>query len=217
MAKLIVSPDAAELGLVATYYVVQDLRNQKSDPEFEKFKSSLCGQLLTTYTNEFIERDSTIQGYRNLRRLVGRSPRKFPCSIESLIGFLHRQGTLPNISLAVDCYNAVSLETRLTLGAHDLDKVVGNITLRRVLGDEYFVPLGNVEREDVKAGEYCYMDDSNEILCRLDYKQCDKSKIEISTTRCLFIIQGHAGTSMDALDQGREKLAALLNRFCRTP
>ena len=215
MPQLIVTREAANLGLVATYHVVEDLRNRQRDPDFDEFKDALCARLLPLYFREFVAQDRIVRGFRDLHRSVGCSPKKFPCSIEGLINFLRRHGTLPNINLAVDCYNAVSLETRLTLGAHDLDQVEGDITLRLAHGDEHFVPLGNVESEPVRAGEYCYVDESGEILCRLDYKQCDKSKIELSTTRCLMIVQGHASTASDLLDYGREKLVALVDRFCR--
>ena len=36
----------------------------------------------------------------------------------------------------------VSIETRLSLGAHDIERVHGDISLRLAKGDEYFVPLG---------------------------------------------------------------------------
>ena len=215
MPQLIVTREAAELGLVATYHVVEDLRNRQRDPDFDEFKDALCARLSSLYSQEFVARDKIVQGFRDLHWSVGCSPKKFPCSIEGLIKFLRRHGTLPNINLAVDCYNAVSLETRLTLGAHDLDQVEGNIILQLAQGNEHFVPLGRDQHEPVQAGEYCYVDESGEILCRLDYKQCDKSKIKLTTTRCLIIVQGHASTASDLLDYGRDKLVALVNRFCR--
>ena len=211
--RLVVSPEAAQLGLVTTFHVDENLLNRAGDNQFDQFKESLCARYCELYTPDFVNNDPVIEGFRDLRRTVGRSPRKYPCSIESLIGFLQRHGTLPSINLAVDIYNVVSLETRLTLGAHDLDRVDGDITLCLARGDEPFTPLGSHHREAVLAGEFCYVDNGGEMLCRLDYKQCDKSKIRLETTRCLFIIQGNRQTPVEVLDGARERLVELLNRF----
>ena len=74
--------------------------------------------------------------------------------------------------------------------------------------------MGGHPAESVGAGEYCYRDESGQILCRLDYKQCDQSKINLSTTGCLFIIQGHVQTPTSVLSQARERLIGLLHQFC---
>ncbi|MCH2116977.1 MAG: hypothetical protein MK161_04690 [Pirellulales bacterium] len=213
--RLIVTPAAAELGLVATSYVTTTLSNSKGHEEFDRLKQAALPRFLEQYTPEFVANDPVILGFRALRQAVGRSPKKYPCSIESLIGFLQRRGQLPSINLAVDIYNLVSLETRLTMGAHDLDQVDGNITLRLAQGEERFLPLGCETVESVRAGEYCYCDDT-EVLCRLDYKQCDKTKLSVDTRRCLFILQGNKNTPEEMLQQAKTRLTELLNQFCAT-
>jgi DNA/RNA-binding domain of Phe-tRNA-synthetase-like protein len=211
--RLIVTPEAAELGLVATYHVATTLSNSKEGEEFERLKQAALPRFIERYTPEFVANDPVILGFRALRQAVGRSPKKYPCSIESLISFVQRRGQLPSINLAVDIYNLVSLETRLTMGAHDLDQVAGNITLRLAKGDERFLPLGSQDVESVRAGEYCYFDDV-EVLCRLDYKQCDKTKLSADTKRCLFILQGNKNTPVEILDQAKARLTDLLGQFC---
>ena len=212
-AKLIVSPEASKLGLVAIDHLAQNVCNRERDESFEQLKFSLCSRLRQKYTPQFVKNDRLIAGFRELRKAVGRSPRKYPCSIESLIGCLQRRGSTPAINLVVDIYNVVSLETRLALGAHDLDRVDGSITLRFASGNEHFVPLGSSAAEPVHAGEYCYVDDGGEVLCRLDYKQCDKTKLSLSTKRCLFILQGNAKTTEEQLQQAKERLIELLVQF----
>ena len=213
MQQLIVTPEASALGLAAGYVVVDPIRSAPLSEEFYEFQRSICGQLATEYTPEFVAADPIIRGFRALRTAIGRSPRKRPCSIESLIGLLHRRGGLPQIHPIVDIYNLVSLETRLTLGAHDLDRVTGNITLRIVAGDEPFTPLGSDQREPVQAGEYAYVDDAGDVLCRLDYKQCDKTKLTDATSRCLVILQGNPNTPLESLDRAKERFVALWEQF----
>ncbi len=60
-------------------------------------------------------------------------------------------------------YNIISLESKLALGAHDMDCVLGNVTLRFTDGTEKFIPIGQDIPLPVNAHEYCYCDDANEV------------------------------------------------------
>ncbi len=211
---LSVDPAVCALGVYATYVEVQGLRNRESDPELEKYKRELANRLRGEYTEEFVRTDPILEGFRELRRKIGRSVRRYPASTESLVGFLRRTGKIPSINLAVDLYNVVSLETRLTLGAHDGAKVSGNIRLKIATGDEHFLPLGSEKTERVAPGDYCYVDDTDEVLCRLDYKQTDKTKITADTTHGFFIIQGNPATSPDQVAAAVDRLVNLIRKYC---
>ena len=52
-----------------------------------------------------------------------------PASI-NLIKQLEKNDDLPFINQVVDIYNIISLDTKLALGAHDMDRVDGNVILR---------------------------------------------------------------------------------------
>ena len=49
---------------------------------------------------------------------------------ENLIRLLTKREELISINKAVDIYNILSIESKLCLGAHDIDKVDGNVTLK---------------------------------------------------------------------------------------
>ena len=66
---------------------------------------------------------------------------------------------------AVNIYNILSIESKLCLWAHDIYKVDGNVTLKISAGTEKFLPLGSEELKPVKAGEYSFVDDNNEVIC----------------------------------------------------
>lgn len=213
-ASLVVSPAAAELGVMATGLVVEDLWNRGSSAELDRFRTSVCEGLLERYTRGFLKRDPVLAGFRELRRRVGGGAQGLPCSTDSLIRQLRRHGQLPSINPAVDIYNCVALETRLTLGAHDLDRVDGRVHLIRATGGESFAPLGGGPAQVLQAGEYCYADESGDILCRLDYRQAEKSRLSRATTRALFILQGNPRTTLDDLEAARARLRQLLDRYC---
>ena len=212
--RLSVAPEVSELGVVATCLVVGKVRNRASDPDFERYRQELCERLREEYTEDFVRNDPLLEGFRELRRRIGRSNRRYPCSTESLIGYLRRTGTIPSINLAVDIYNCVSLETLLTLGGHDIARIDGQVTLRFPRGDERFVPLGSAEPQAVSAGEYCYIDDNDNVLCRLDYKQGDETKITLQTTDCFYIIQGNPNTTSEGLCRAKARLLELAEKYC---
>ncbi|MEE9289017.1 MAG: phenylalanine--tRNA ligase beta subunit-related protein [Bacteroidota bacterium] len=209
-----ISPEVTNLGVTGVYLVIEGMQNRERDAEFDSLRQQSFERLKADYSDDFIERDRVLQGFRRLHTKVGCSNRKFVSSPENLIKILLRQLAIPTVNLIVDIYNYVSLETRLALGSHDLSKIDGNVTLRLSNGSERFVPLGSEEIKPVKSGEYCYIDDSNEILCRLEYRQVEKTRITLETTDCFFIVQGNEATSPEYLKKGMEQLIMLARRYC---
>jgi DNA/RNA-binding domain of Phe-tRNA-synthetase-like protein len=214
VASLAISPEVSELGIVATHLVVEELSNRRSDPDFDRLREQVFASLAARYTRGFLKRDEVLAGYRAVRRALGGDALDFPCSTEWLVREIRRSGELPSINLAVDIYNLVAAETRLTLGAHDLDRVEGRISLVRAMGGERFFPLGGGSPQSLSRGEFCYVDASGDVLCRMDYKQSEKTKLTEGTSRALFIVQGNPNTPLGSVDEARTRLHALLGRYC---
>src|SRR5579871_2572185 len=93
-----------------------------------------------------------------LHRRVGVKPRREQSSVERLLGLAIKRGELPAINSLVDAYNLVSLRSRCSLGAHDLDAIALPVTLRLLTGRESFTPLGETTPVAVTPGEYGYVD-----------------------------------------------------------
>ena len=87
------------------------------------------------------------------------------------------------------------MDTKLALGARDLDKIEGNITLRLTQGNENYIPLGSEEAKEVKAGIYSYIDDANDIICYSEIRQVDKIKVTNESKDIFFIVHGNKETS----------------------
>lgn len=85
--------------------------------------------------------------------------------VKRLLKNLLKKQEFHKINPLVDLYNLISMDTKLALGAHDLDKIEGNITLRLTQGNENYISLGSEEAKEVKAGIYSYIDDVNNIIC----------------------------------------------------
>ena len=117
--------------------------------------------------------------------------------VKRLLKNLLKKQEFHKINPLVDLYNLISMDTKLALGAHDLDKIEGNITLRLTQGNENYIPLGSEEAKEVKAGIYSYIDDANDIICYSEIRQVDKTKVTNESKDIFFIVQGNKKTSIN--------------------
>ena len=209
-----VSQAVLDLGLQGAYLRISGLRNREGDPDFEDLRESVLRVALGSLSDGSILADKQLVGFRALHDSVKRSNRKNVASPENLLRLLLERKTMPRINLLVDIYNLVSIETRLALGAHDVAFIEGNVSLRMTTGSEAFWPLGINENKGVSAGEYAYIDDANEVLCRLEVRQVEKTKVRIETTDCFYIIQGSAATAKEEVKHAVQRLVELTQRFC---
>lgn len=209
----VASPVAA-LGIEAVFVTMHGLCNRGADEQFAAITAARQEAIRASLAIDQIERDPVLAGFRQLHTTVGVSNRKNVASPETLLRLLLKRGRLPHINLLVDLYNLVSIETRLSLGAHDLRNVRGNVELRLTDGSESFHPLGQPEPEPVRPGEYAYVDDANDVLCRLEVRQAQKSKITTETTDCFLILQGNPATDATLLRDATGRLLDGITQFC---
>lgn len=209
-----ITDTAQALGLKAVCFVIEGVRNQPTHPEFEKLKAQMLAQVIQDFSFEAMRTDPILGGFRALHDAIGRSNRKNVASPESLLKLVLQTGGLPQVNLLVDIYNLVSVKTRLSLGAHDLSAINGNVQLRLTDGSETFWPMGSDKPKVVSPGEYAYIDDGHKVLCRLEVRQCESTKISLDTTDGFFIVQGHARTAETYLHEATSELLALITRFC---
>jgi DNA/RNA-binding domain of Phe-tRNA-synthetase-like protein len=195
-------------------FTLRNIENRATDREFEEIKTQLMREILADLSLTKIATDPILQGFRQLHEAVGCSNKKYIASPETLLKGLLQTGQLPHINLLVDIYNLISVKTHLSLGAHDAATVCGNIQLRLTTGEEHFWPLGSDVPKPVRRGEYAYVDDEDNILCRLEVRQADRTKIRLDTTDCMCIVQGNAATESEYLRSTTEELLTLMQRFC---
>lgn len=203
------------LGVRGAFALLTGLDNAHVDATaLTAWRESVVAQLRGELVPALLEHDPILAGFRDLHDIVGRSNKRFPSSAEALVGLFLRKGLVPVINPLVDIYNGVSLISRLSLGAHDLAHVEGDIVLRFATGTERFVPLGATTPEPISPGEYCYLDGSGEVLCRLEHRQCERTKVTAATTDCFYILQGNAATSRALVEATLDQLVTLTHRFC---
>ena len=204
------APEVTQLGATGAFLVVENFRNRASDPAFEELLSETLRNVAAAPNGD----DPVLQGFRQLHDAIHRSNKRFVAAPENLLRLVQQHGRMPRVNLLVDIYNLVSIKTRLALGAHDLAGITGDVELRLTLGSEPFHPLGAPEPTTVGKGEYAYIDGSGEVLCRLEVRQCEKTKVTLETTGAFFIIQGNRATPPAALRAAADELIRLTTAFC---
>ena len=171
-------------------------------------------ELYEAYAGLDVHADPILEGFNLLHDKTGVKRRKNIPASENLIRLLKKNHGMFYINQAVDIYNLISLESKLALGAHNIDRVEGDVTLRFTDGSERFVPIGQSEPIPVAAHEYSYCDDANEVLCRLEIRQVEKTKVDEEAQNVFYIVQGNDATPDELLRETAQRIIDLTTRYC---
>ena len=83
-----------------------------------------------------------VRGSRLMYKAFGRNPGRYRVSSEALMRRVRRSDPLYRINSVVDVNNLISVKSGLSVGAYDLDKVQGNIVMRRGAAGETYPGIG---------------------------------------------------------------------------
>lgn len=208
-----IASDVAQIGVKAVFATITGLDNRTA-PAWAEARAARLEALRGRYEGLDPHQDPILEGYNILHDRAGVKRRKNVPSSENLIKMLLKHGDIPFINQVVDIYNVISLESRLCVAAHDLDRIDGDLTVRFSDGTERFLPLGAEEPIPMNAHEYCYCDSSNEVLCRLELRQVEKTKVDESTRNILYIIEGSQATDQQFLFAVMGQILDTTVRYC---
>ena len=206
-------------GVTGAYSLLLGIDQSKTPPdEIAAFVDSVIAGVRGRAVRGLITGDPVYAGFRGLHKSFEVPTRKLLSAAETLIRYVEKRGDIPRIGPLVDVYNAVSLETRLSLGAHDLDTVTDGISVRLTTGAERYHPVGTAEPEPVRPGEYSYIDGrgtdgAGDVICRLEVRQSEKTKVTPATRNVFLIVQGNAATPPADVRAGHDRLIGLLQQF----
>lgn len=155
-----------------------------------------------------------ISSWRELYRSFGTKAADYRPSAEALIRRAVKDGGLPTINTAVDAYNAVSLKHLVPMGGFDLDRVVGDISLRYSEGGEKFTPLGPAAAEETYLGEVVYADDDRVLTRRWNYRDCEETKITVDTVNVVMFVDGSPLIPRRVVEEALGDLEELLKILC---
>jgi len=156
--------EVSALGAHAAFLVIRNLDNSQYSDTIKNKIELFYTSFLQEYSIENLENDPNIIGYRSLHNDVNITDKSLVASPESLIKILIKHKSFRPINFLVDTYNYIAIKNKISIGAHDLRHIYGNVRLCFTEGDERFIPLGQKKQQMIGIGEYCYIDDKNEII-----------------------------------------------------
>jgi DNA/RNA-binding domain of Phe-tRNA-synthetase-like protein len=210
-----IAEECLQLGLRAGAIVFRNLVIAAASAELRAEINQAIQAVRDTFVGHAAVRSCPeVAAFQQLHRRAGVNPRKEQSSVERLLLLALKRGELPAINSLVDAYNLVSLRTRCSLGAHDLNAIALPVSLRLLTGQESFTPLGENAPAAVRPGEYGYVDAANRLLCRLDVRQADFSKVTQRTRNVLLIVEGTAEHDPEALRRAVEDVIEVVMRYC---
>lgn len=215
MTNFYVKKDVLDSGVKILFAIIRGMNNKSVSDEWLSYRNDILKNLFEEYKDLNPKEDLVLEGFNILHDNTGVKRRKNIPSSENLIKlFKKNNGEIHFINQIVDIYNLLSLKSKLSLGAHDLSKVEGNVTLRFTDGTEKFDAIGSTEAVVANPHEYSYIDDSNEVLCRLEIRQVKKTAVNENTTDVFFIVEGNEFTSDDYVYDVTNELILLVTKYC---
>ena len=212
--NFIVEDKVKDLGVKILGLKIEGIDNNLSDSEFDIWRENKINELINKYKEYDLKSDKVIEGFYELHQKVGVPRRKNLPASENLIKLLIKREDLVHINKAVDIYNIISIDSKLCLGAHDIDKVSGNVTLKICNGTENFIPLGSEEAKPINNGEYSFVDDSKDVICWVDIRQVDKTKVTEESKNILYLIIGNQENSYQELENVANEISDITTKYC---
>ena len=191
-----------------TGWLRASLKNGGTSLRVEAMKKSLKGRLEDIgLTAETVAAHPDIRRWRETFSKMGVKPSKYKSSIEALLRRVFKE-ELWSVSDVVDCYDCVSALNLLPMGAHDMAKLKGNMTLRYAEDGEKFYPLGAGDTViECKAEQIVYADDEK-ICCWLwNHRDTREASVDADTKEALFIADCAFNTEWRSVEEGLAALA----------
>jgi DNA/RNA-binding domain of Phe-tRNA-synthetase-like protein len=166
---------------------------------------------------ETLAEQPALKSWREAFRAFGAKPADFRPSIEAMARRVLRGDPLPSINAIVDIGNVISLRHLLPAGAHAIDHLTGDISLRLADGNEDFVALGSQDGaapEHPLPGEVIFAEGSTVLTRRWVWRQGSHTLTLPESTMIEFNIDGLQPTSLDEVNEAGKATAALISQFC---
>ncbi|MCD6434496.1 MAG: methionine--tRNA ligase [Candidatus Diapherotrites archaeon] len=206
--KVSVSPELKKLGLKVYSAVIEGVKVKRKSRALEKEKQEIVIKVKDKLTGK--EYNRLIEGYEKIYEKLGIKVRN---SVRNLVEQVLANGRLPQINTAVDSYNLVSLEKAVVVGAHDIDKLKGDIRFEFYDGKKPFVPLEEKQQRKIPENSFVVVDDER-VICFADEKQCDETKIDLATKNIVIYVQGNSLMSEAYCKEALRKICDKIIAYC---
>lgn len=193
--------------------VAEGISDRGFGAEIEKVLAATVKEVHSILQGGDLKERKEIAVWREAFGRLGINPNKYPSSIEALLKRIAKKPEFPSINPVVNLVNAIGIKNMVPMGAHDLDKLKGDIQIRFSRQGELFTPFGSSQPEEVPPGEVVYADDL-EVRTRMwVWRQGEKAKVTPDSRRIFFPIDGFKGVTEENILAARDELLQYLPEF----
>jgi len=200
-----------KLGVFIAYRFIYDVRVEKSGERLREEIRIITDTIRRKYCLNELRNDPIIRAYRKFLWKIGIDPTKTRPSSEALLRCILRGKALPSINNIVDIGNLVSIQTRISIGIYDLDRIEGSLVLRLSREGEEFSPIGS--RKLVLRGNMVVLSDNKRIIHVYPYRDCLDTIITSNTKNALAIGAGVPGIPRKHVFQAIELLGKYIEKY----
>lgn len=193
--------------------VIEGVSVKKEAKELEVYKEEVLLKLKELTTEE-ISKIPSVKAYRRLFKAFGVDWHSRRPSVEALLRRVATGKGLYKVNTLVDTYNLAVLESKVSLGAFDLDRLSLPKVLRLAKEGEEIVLLGESQPTVIREGELIYADRKGPVTLDVNYRDCDRTKITAATKNILLIADGCEEISSDEVVRSLERGVEFITRFC---
>lgn len=195
-------------------WLLAEVKVLPSNEYVEKMKKNLIGMLNDIgISQDTMMLHPDVAGWREVYSKMGVKPSKYRSSLESLLRRIFK-GELWSVSNVVDCYDSVSALNLLPMGAHDVEKINGDLILRFGLDGEKFYPLGAGDSViDVAPKNIVYADEEK-ICCWLwNHRDTREASLSEKTKKAVFLVDQAFNTEWKTVREGLDSLSLELEKI----
>ncbi len=209
--KFIVKREALDLGLKVVGIIIKNINNSQMNKDILIFKEKAYKELKEKYKNFNIETDLILRGFNEIHKKIDIKRRKNIPINEYIIKRFLKSEPLEEGNCLIELYNIITLDSRLFIAIHDLDKIKGDVTLE-ITNNKKYVTVKN-EIKTINQDEYVYMD-AQDVIYRLDVDQSQKTLFTDNTKNIFITLEGNEATSAEYLMEVASEIIDLITTYC---
>lgn len=210
--KFTVEREVLDLGLKVIGILITNVDNKTQDEFFLTFKDKAYKALKQKYQDFDIETDMILKGFHELHKKINVKRRKNTPISENILKRFLKEEKMPDTNKLISIYNIVTLDSRLSIGMHDIDKISGNVNLKIAGADEKYTSItGKIKT--LNQNQYVYTDKKN-IIFKLEVYQNPKTFVTETTKNIFITVQGNEATSAEYLMEVASEIIHLITTYC---
>lgn len=210
-----VAPEVAELfpGFELAVVRLRGVDNRANPGALDADRAAAIADVERAFADVDVRAHPAIEIWRESYRRFGTNPKKRRPTLEAVVRRVMQGNGLPSISPVVDAYLIAELENLVPLGGYDVNRLEGDVELRRSHGAEPFLGIGETEASLTNEGEIVYSDAARVLTRHWNYRDCDAAKITPDSTEVILVAELLDPTRVSVESVGR-RVADLVTRVC---